>query len=52
VPLVTAALLPERLRADFAIEWSAARAERYRQLVTSVRALRRPRSVDVPVEDR
>jgi len=52
VPLVTAALLPERLRADFAIEWSAARAERYRQLVTSVRALRRPRSVDAPVGDR
>jgi len=52
VPLVTAALLPEPLRDAFAIEWSPARAERYRQLVASVRALRRPGSVDGSSQDR
>jgi uncharacterized protein (DUF2236 family) len=40
VRLVTAALLPARLRADFGLAWSEESAERFRRLGRSVRDLR------------
>jgi uncharacterized protein (DUF2236 family) len=41
VPLITAKLLPPRLREAFGLEWDDARQRRYRELVSGVRALRR-----------
>jgi uncharacterized protein (DUF2236 family) len=41
VRLVTAALLPARLRAAFGLAWDDERAERFRTLAVSVRSLRR-----------
>jgi len=42
VPLITAALLPPRLRGDFGLAWSEERERRYRELIGGVRSLRRP----------
>ena len=46
VRAITAALLPERLRAGFGLAWDEARAERFAGLVRSVRSLREEGSVD------
>ena len=48
VPLITAALLPPRLRSDFGLVWNDDRQRRYRDLVAGVRSLRR----EVPVDAR
>ncbi len=40
VPLITAALLPERLRDAFALPWNDEREDAYRRLVDSVKRLR------------
>jgi len=42
VRILTTALLPERLREAFGLDWNAARAERFAALVRSVRRLRDP----------
>jgi uncharacterized protein (DUF2236 family) len=47
VPLVTAALLPARLREAFGLAWDASREAAYRRLVASVRGLR---SVDATAQ--
>ncbi len=52
VRLITAALLPERLRRDFGIAWDDDRQRRYQQLVAGVRALRPARPVDAHSECR
>ncbi len=52
VPLITAALLPARLRRDFGLTWDDESAARYRQLVASVRALRPAPTVDARGEGR
>jgi uncharacterized protein (DUF2236 family) len=52
VPLITAALLPARLRRDFGLAWDDESDARYRQLVASVRALRPARAVDARGERR
>jgi uncharacterized protein (DUF2236 family) len=44
--LITAALLPARLREDFGLAWNGEREGRYRELVAGVRALRIARPVD------
>jgi uncharacterized protein (DUF2236 family) len=41
VPLITAALLPDRVRREFGLAWNGERERRYRELVVGVRALRR-----------
>src|SRR5262249_55171185 len=46
VPLITAALLPPRLRRDFALAWDGDRQRRYRELAAGVRALRPAPPVD------
>jgi uncharacterized protein (DUF2236 family) len=46
VPLITAALLPARLRREFGLELNDERQRRYRDLVASVKALRPTRPVD------
>ncbi len=46
VPLITAALLPPRLRRDFGLQWDEDRQRRYRALAAGVRALRPARPVD------
>jgi uncharacterized protein (DUF2236 family) len=46
VPLITAALLPARLRRDFDLPWDGDRERRYRELAAGVRALR-PASPDL-----
>ena len=50
VPLITAALLPPRLRSDFGLGWNDDRQRRYRKLVAGVRSLRRERAVDARSE--
>jgi uncharacterized protein (DUF2236 family) len=40
VPLITAALLPARLRRDFGLAWDDERQRRYREFAAGVRALR------------
>jgi uncharacterized protein (DUF2236 family) len=50
VPLITAALLPPRLRSDFGLAWNDDRQRRYRALVAGVRSLRRERAVDARSE--
>jgi uncharacterized protein (DUF2236 family) len=50
VPLITAALLPPRLRSDFGLAWNDDRERRYRELVTAVRSLRRGSPVDARSE--
>jgi uncharacterized protein (DUF2236 family) len=50
VPLITAALLPPRLRRDFGLAWNDDRQRRYRELIGSVRALRSARPVDARSE--
>jgi uncharacterized protein (DUF2236 family) len=50
VPLITAALLPPRLRSDFGLAWNDDRQRRYRELVAGVRSLRRERAVDARSE--
>jgi uncharacterized protein (DUF2236 family) len=52
VPLITAALLPPRLRDAFGLTWNAERERRYHELVAGVRALRPARPVDVRGEGR
>jgi uncharacterized protein (DUF2236 family) len=42
VPLITAALLPPRLRRDFGLAWGEERQRRYQNLIAEVRALRPP----------
>ena len=46
VPLITAALLPDRLRRDFGLAWNGDRERRYRDLAAGVRALRATGPVD------
>jgi uncharacterized protein (DUF2236 family) len=46
VPLITAALLPERVRRDFGLAWDGERERRYRELAAGVRALRERTPVD------
>jgi uncharacterized protein (DUF2236 family) len=46
VPLITAALLPPRLRRDFGLAWDDDRQQRYRALIAGVRSLRPARPVD------
>jgi uncharacterized protein (DUF2236 family) len=46
--LLTAALLPERLREAFGLAWDAERAARLEALVSSVRSLRRRGAVGAP----
>ena len=41
VPLITAALLPPRLRTGFDLPWDSSREASYRRLVASVRGMRR-----------
>ena len=50
VPLITAALLPERLRRDFGLAWDGDRQRRYRELTAGVRALRPAPPVDARAE--
>jgi uncharacterized protein (DUF2236 family) len=50
VPLITAALLPPRLRSDFGLAWNDDRQRRYRELVAGVRSLRRDPPVDARSE--
>jgi uncharacterized protein (DUF2236 family) len=50
VPMITAALLPARLRGDFGLAWNDERQRRYRELVAGVRSLRRERPVDARSE--
>jgi uncharacterized protein (DUF2236 family) len=50
VPLITAALLPPRLRSDFGLAWNDERERRYRDLIAGVRSLRRARPVDARSE--
>jgi uncharacterized protein (DUF2236 family) len=50
VPLITAALLPPRLRSDFGLAWNDDRQRRYRELVAGVRSLRREPPVDARSE--
>jgi uncharacterized protein (DUF2236 family) len=52
VPLITAALLPPRLREAFGLAWNVDRERRYRELVAGVRALRPAPPVDAPGEGR
>ena len=49
--LITAALLPERLRRDFGLAWNEEKECRYRGLAAQVRALR-PTPVDAHGVDR
>jgi uncharacterized protein (DUF2236 family) len=49
--LITAALLPERLRRDFGLAWNGEKESRYRELAAQVRALR-PTPVDAQGADR
>lgn len=48
VALITAALLPERLRRDFGLPWDGTRAQRFDALVASVRRLRAEGAARVP----
>jgi uncharacterized protein (DUF2236 family) len=50
VPLITAALLPPRLRSDFGLAWDGDRERRYRALAAGVRALRPSAPVDAASE--
>ncbi len=52
VPLITAALLPPRLRRDFGLAWNDDRERRYRELVAGVHALRPASPVDAHGECR
>jgi len=50
VGLMTAALLPPRLRSEFGLSWNDDRQRRYRELVAGVRSLRREPPVDARSE--